>query len=50
MSNREWFYIQQEKKDQVFTKHGGVPMFPVNDKEGANADDQDDKIRGNEDS
>ena len=50
MSNREWYYIQQEKKEEVFTKRYSVPMFPVNDKEDAYADDQDGKIRRDEDS
>ena len=50
MSSREWYCIQQINKREGFTKRAGVPMFPVNDKEDAIADDQDDKIRRDEDS
>ena len=50
MSDREWYCIQQINKAEGFTKRAGVPMFPVNAKAGAHADDQDDKIRRNEDS
>ena len=50
MSNREWYCIQQINKREEFTKRASVPMFPVNDKEDAIADDQDDKIRRDEDS
>ena len=50
MSSREWFYIQQINKREGFTKRASVPMLPVNDKEDAIANDQEDKIRGDEDS